>query len=827
MFSDSALAETLRWWLAVEAVGLMALPIALLVFRRLPGCGYAFTKPMGLLLAGYLFWLALSLHVLPNRPGSIVWILMLIAAADVYLLRRWGSELRQLLEERLGFVVAVEVVFGVTFVAAAYLRSFVPEISGTEKPMDFMLLNTASRSRFYPPDDAWLSGFGVSYYYFGYVIQAMVAKLAAVQTAVAFNLALASTAALAATAAFGLAWEIARLARGVAFRAGVAVGLTALLLVAVIGNLEGVLEFGVANGVISGDTAAGFEVPNIETARQSSACLLGAGGVCIEYPNEESSYWWWWRATRLSGGEESIREFPFFSFLLGDLHPHVMAIPFALTVVGLGLAFWRSEGRLRFATWRRQPALLIVTAVLVGGLGFLNTWDLPTFGALVAALVLGRNLAVVTSNKEQVTSGEEQGTGNREHGGPAAYGALRGSLGFLLPLGVLAVVLYAPFYLSFSSQASGLEAVTGPATLPLHSALFWGPLLVVNLPLPLALLASAPRAWVSQRLLMVGMAALALLLVWLLVVLVNEGAGGLRDALEKRGSAWLTTLFFGTALIVCMLALWQTLVSTEEDRPLLAPVLAAMTLAILLILGGELFFIRDVFGTRMNTVFKLSYQAWLLLGISGAVSAFWLLRQPERGPAGEAWRGLWAGVAALVIAGALLYPLGATLSRTEGLAKSGQTLDGLAQARRDTPEDVATAEWLRRRAGENERIVEATGGQYSQAGRLATWSGVPTVIGWPGHEVQWGREGQSISAREAEVNRAYDTESLAEAEAILRKYGVTYVYIGRLERAKYAAAGLEKFATGLPNVLRVGESALYRLLPEGTGTDAAAVEESR
>ena len=76
------LAETFAWWLILEAVGLIALPIALVLFQRLPGAGIAFAKPLGLLLGGYLFWLALTAHLLPNRPGSIVWMFILLAAVD-------------------------------------------------------------------------------------------------------------------------------------------------------------------------------------------------------------------------------------------------------------------------------------------------------------------------------------------------------------------------------------------------------------------------------------------------------------------------------------------------------------------------------------------------------------------------------------------------------------------------------------------------------------------------------------------------------------------------------------------------------------------------
>jgi uncharacterized membrane protein len=92
------LQDTIQWWLAVEAIGLIALPIALTLFRSLPGRGIAFAKPLGLLLTGYLFWIALTLHVLPNRPGSVVLILFAIVAIDYLILRRNWGELREAFE---------------------------------------------------------------------------------------------------------------------------------------------------------------------------------------------------------------------------------------------------------------------------------------------------------------------------------------------------------------------------------------------------------------------------------------------------------------------------------------------------------------------------------------------------------------------------------------------------------------------------------------------------------------------------------------------------------------------------------------------------------
>ncbi|MCL4822900.1 MAG: hypothetical protein KJZ57_01660, partial [Anaerolineales bacterium] len=55
-------------------------------------------------------------------------------------------------------------------------------------------------------------------------------------------------------------------------------------------------------------------------------------------------FWlWWWRASRVVSdftltGEfkEVIDEFPAFSFVLGDLHPHILALPF--NFLGFGVA---------------------------------------------------------------------------------------------------------------------------------------------------------------------------------------------------------------------------------------------------------------------------------------------------------------------------------------------------------------------------------------------------------------------------------------------------------------------------------------------------------
>src|SRR5688500_2126089 len=145
--------QALAWWLVIQGMSLVTLPIAMVLFRNLPGRGYAFAKPLALVLAGYLYWLALTLHVLPNRPGSVAWVLIVITGLSVLIVLKRTAEVQEVARNRelLLYVVAVEVLFAISFGVACFLRSYVPEIVGTEKPMDFMLLNAVARDRFYPP----------------------------------------------------------------------------------------------------------------------------------------------------------------------------------------------------------------------------------------------------------------------------------------------------------------------------------------------------------------------------------------------------------------------------------------------------------------------------------------------------------------------------------------------------------------------------------------------------------------------------------------------------------------------------------------------------
>jgi YYY domain-containing protein len=208
------------------------------------------------------------------------------------------------------------------------------------------------------------------------------------------------------------------------------------------------------------------------------------------------------------------------------------------------------------------------------------------------------------------------------------------------------------------------------------------------------------------------------------------------------------------------------------------------------LLATEVVYVRDEFdGTalyRMNTVFKLGYQAFLLLAIAAACALPWAGRWLPR----RAWAG-WAAVGAVLLLLALVYPYAGNWARRDGFSRS-PTLDGLGWLRERAPGDVEAIAWLRANAPRDAVVLESAGPDYSAFGhaRISTFTGRPTVIGWAGHELQWRHD---PGRRPEDVRAMYTAADPAQARPGLARYGVRYVVVGPIERADYGDAGIAKW----------------------------------
>ena len=797
--------NVLYWLLVIELIGLVAFSLAFAILPRLADRGYSVAKPLGLLLLSWVMWMLGSLHLVPTNPYTLWAALFLSSIASGWYAYRRREEIIEFVRRERHSILIGEGVFLLVYLAWVVYRSYDPSINTTEQPMDFAFLNASVIANFFPPEDPWLRGNDVPYYYFGYLMMGNLTELTFIPARISYNLALALIPALAAAAAFGLVYNLIRAHGGSALKA-VGFALLAPMLLLMTSNLEGVLEF-------------------VRLREWGAASFWSWIGIKDLGPVDTSSwrpndYLWWWRGSRVidtlnaQGGslDYTITEFPFFSFMLGDLHPHVMSIPFILLFVSYSLNFFLTPVTFGSRWVRSHFGTVFVAALLLGGLAFINTWDIVPFAVLWAALLIFK--------------ATRQQSNWKESGWPRVFPLVWPPVATTL---VLAILMYIPFYLSVDSQASGILPVGEMSTRPIHFLIVWGLFLVMLLPFlvrqlpavfflppdnPVVLCANCGTENSSESRSCVdcgtaleifknkkefwprAVVVLALIFlpffIWMAWQLGWSTLTWSTTPLVVVAERFLNTLPLVLLLFVALYSLIRYVESGASSAMVF--VLTLISLALLLILGPEFLRVDDLFHNRMNTIFKVYYQAWIILAIASAFGLYFLssMKLPSGSILRLAMRGWWGLIGVFFIA-SLYYPVEAAFTKS-GQFAGDTTLDGLAHIARSSPGEYAAIRWLQDNGEEGEGVLEAVGDSWTSYSRISSSTGLPTVLGWPWHEHQWRGSREPFEGREEEVSTIYATPNVSEAMRLLDKYDIQYVIVGPREMATYGTGGMAKFS---------------------------------
>ena len=823
----SSILAFVSWYVIITLLGWLTFPLAYFLFPALADRGYSLARVAGLLIWGYLFWIFTSLGLTQNTVGGILFALLVLVGLSAWALSNIEHRVSSIvswLKSNLRFVITVEVLFLIAFAFLAFLRAGNPELDGTERPMELMFINSILRSPTFPPHDSWLSGYAISYYYFGYVMTAMLAKLAGLAGSVAHNLMTSLIFGLAAIGAYGILYNLLSLVnqklQNTNHPSPIGFSFLAPLFLLLVSNIEGFLEVLHRHGIFwpANSTSNFWTWLGIKDLSDAPSQPL------TWIPDR---FWWWWRASRvvsdfdLRGNfQEVIDEFPFFSFLLGDLHPHVLAIPFNLLAVGIALNLflggWRGDIALFGFHLNISKTGFLFAALTLGGLAFLNTWDILVGAALIIfAYILFRV--------------HEEGW---------SWSRLEDVFVLGIPLGLFALILYLPFYFSFSSQASGvLPNIINPtrgAQLWVMFAPFFIPLIAY-----LAYISFGKKRatrWSLAALLAIGFVVLLWGFSWLLSLGVNfidpltahqfiqsQGVANLQalfaEATLRRLSyigGLLTLLALLIPTLAFLLANRKTIPQDDRSSPTIQSqssitahqpstfVFLLIALACVLVIAPEFVYLHDEFGTRMNTIFKFYYQAWLLWSLATAFGAVILIQN---------LRGVWdwifrVGLVILLFI-SLTYPVLSIANKTNNFNPTfGWTLDDFTRIQHNTPDEAAAIEWLK--SAPDGVIAEAVGGGYTSYGRISEYTGLPTVLNWPDHESQWGRTGADLGTRQDDIKTLYSTPDWSTALAIINQYNIRYVYIGDLELSTYSVQE-DKFHANLTQAFQQGTVTIYEV----------------
>jgi YYY domain-containing protein len=506
--------------------------------------------------------------------------------------------------------------------------------------------------------------------------------------------------------------------------------------------------------------------------------------------------WWYWNASRAISHPPDepgpITEFPAFTFLYADLHAHAIALPFTVAALVLLIAHVRARGRDRGATIAR----LALIALLLGTLWVTNTWDFPTYAALIlAALVLP---AVV----------------GRARRLPAAFSGAA----VWLVIVCSAYLLFLPFHAHYLSTFAGVAVWHGSRTslvdyLTIHGFFLFliASALVVDLAQARDLNAVARAVRIAVRRPRRGLrlhralvsprpsygAGLALLGV------AVPGALALAVAGES-----VAALAFVLGTLISLLIVRTTRRGIGPPRLWQATLLLALV-GLLLTVAVEYLVVAAIDIGRNNTVFKTYLQVWVFWGIAAAVATHRVYEQLPRLRLG--WRVAWRTAFVALFSVTLLYPLLATRAKIDDRfdPSIGRTLDGMAfmakavYTPRDEPlllaHDLAAIRWMQNEIDGSPVVAEVNTYPvlYGWGNRYAMFTGNQAVIGWDFHERQQRglADPEAVPQRIADAQRLYETPDAREAHRILLRYGVDYVVVGSLERS-FFPDGQQKWASG-------------------------------
>ena len=747
------------WWFALTLSGCLTFP---LIFAALPGLsdrGYIFGKLLGLLLLAYLTWILACLRLVAFSHLSTVLVTGLSLASGMALFYAQRRTILAFLQRRWRLLLLEEGLFTLALLLFVGIRSLNPDLwnvyLGGEKPMEMAFLNAILRSPYMPPLDPWFAGGYINYYYYGYIVFGAFIKLTGIAPATAFNLAIPTLFALTFSGTFSLVYSLSR---------RVSWGLLGGYFAALIGNFDGLLQL---------------------------KDWLGAALHHLPLPLFD-----YWRSSRII--PFTINEFPFWSFLFADLHPHVIDMPvtiFMLAIISAvlvsGKSLVRNDGlRLRL-NWSGL-LLYALAAFVFGTLACINPWDMPVYALLTAAALLIRTVI------------DARG-----------WSARRRAMSVLVSLAVysalcaLAYLFYLPFYVGYQQlYVNGLGLVSMGTKLSDY--------LTIN------------DLWLFL------IASFFLLELYRWQVRRRE-AKAERDARALPAGRWLRIRHICSYLLLCAFVLLCT--ALLGLKAVLIVLIAAGTLllivqrdsrtrfislllvaALCISLGLELVYVRDFLDggiyERMNSVFKFSLPAWFCFATGGALAAqrLWL---HLRGLLRSAWLGAFV---LLIVANSLFLSPG-TLSRLHDhqlwaqqqppVASAGYlpTLDGEAFIRAWYPGDAEAIAWINENISGSPVLLEAVEpySSFSWFARVSVYTGLPDVLGWPDHVAEQ-RYSEQVLSRLADVGIIYTTPDPNQANQLLRYYHVRYIYVGTLERQAYAtqsASGLDKFDRMVGSALRI------------------------
>lgn len=670
------------WWLLFFLIGLINLPLTIIFFKKAFDLGYGFSKFLCLLLISYLIFLSGIARLLPFTTPVTYLFLLLLIFINLIILSKNKKQFLSLIKKKWKRLVLQEIIFTACLIGWSIVRGYQPDIRGLEKFMDLGFINSFLRSKYLPAPDMWFAGKAINYYWFGHLIAAVITRLSTLPSYVSYNLMIATILGLLANGTFSLVSSlVSALSKNMAGKA-ISAGLISVLLVCFAGN---------------------FHTP------------------FYVYKNGLDKYWYP-DATRFIGynppvEDKTIHEFPIYSFVVSDLHAHLLGIPLVILFLGL---LWNIASAKEEKSLLKKVSKLFLPGLVLSGMFMTNTWDFGNYLIAAAASIFFLKLIP------------------KKFSWKGLWRAIMETVITISLLFIIGIVFSLPFILNFSPITQGVKFVHS------HTP-FW------------------------QLLVLWGFPAVLTVIFLALVAFVLRGK-------VKKPDIFILSLLIASWVLIAI---------------------------------PEIIYIEDIYIAshyRANTMFKLTYQAYVMFYLSAGYIALRTVTQIKQ----IVIKIFSTTFFTLLFTALFIYPFIAVNSYYNRL-QDYRGLNGEVWLKTIYPDIYEAVLWFRDNVSGQPTILEASGDSYSDYNVISSYTGLPTVEGWFVHEWLWRGGSDAPADRSRDVGVIYETASVAEAKKLLDKYQVKYVVVGQHEKEKYTQLNELKFAKLGEKIYVGAETTVYLL----------------
>ena len=268
---------------------------------------------------------------------------------------------------------------------------------------------------------------------------------------------------------------------------------------------------------------------------------------------------------------------------------------------------------------------------------------------------------------------------------------------------------------------------------------------------------------------------------------------------------WGLPIFLTVLLIICIL--WEKLRDGRNRgvyrlmRAMALPDLFAVIMGLCamgLILIPELVYVRDIYengNARANTMFKLTYQAYILFAMTMGYGIVRMLVLAQK----KVFK-IFSVIGLVLLCWTFGY-FGKSVTSWFGNVWEVSRYKGLNAVsflENGVPEDASAIRWLKNNVKGTAVVLEAPGDSYKDYdNRVSAMTGLPTVLGWYVHEWLWRNDTDDLNTKRTEIETIYTSSDKELVKELLDKYDISYIFVGSCEREKYGTNLNEEILAGL------------------------------